>query len=310
MTLSEMADHVVLFVGADDSATKTAAKEFIKRRWVSVYDSNPWLDAHALIQLRTTENEVVLPSWADKVVQVREDNAEDARNLQMVSQQDVLLINPGAMDGTGARVAFSPLPSVATQRHPGGYKLTVKSSDSGDTSQKVRVRGLYNGLTIEETLMLAGKSDVPGAYYFDEILNFSKPETAGWVTLSNTNSPVDELQVLFPEETERRHTRIQLLYDFEDNDPEEVITLLVKRRVTPLSHDSDTPTITGLVDALVAHAVADMLERERQFAKAQAKRTEAVSLIAGLLHAERTQGQNHQRIIPDDYRYGEQSTLY
>lgn len=305
-----MADHAVLFVGANDTATKTAAKEFIKRRWVSVYDSNPWMDAHALIQLRTTENEIILPSWVDKVVQVREDNAEDARNLQMVSQQDVMLINPGAQDDTGARVAFSPLSTVATQKHPGGFQLTVKSTDGGDTTQKVRVRGLYNGLTIEETLMLAGTSEVSGAYHFDEILHFSKPETAGWVTLFNTNSPADELQVLFPDETERRHVRIQLLYDFEDNDPEEVITLLVKRRVTPLSHDSDTPSITGLVDALIANTVADLLERERQFAKAQAKRTEAVALTAGLLFAERTQGQNHQRIIPDDYRYGEQSTIY
>jgi len=134
--------------------------------------------------------------------------------------------------------------------------------------------------------------------------------TVGSVIINTVEATPDEVGVILPDETERRHKRIQLVYDFETSDPEEVITILVKRRCTPLRHDNDTPAISNLDDALIAHAVADMLELERQFAKAQTKRQEAVGLVAQLIAAERDHQQNRQVIVPVDEAYGEQSTLY
>jgi|DEB0MinimDraft_3_1074331.scaffolds.fasta_scaffold53505_2 hypothetical protein len=310
MTLAEMADHVVLFAGVDDADTKRNAKEFLKRRYKSVYDFHPWMSVHATIQLRTTTAEIILPDWVDKIVQVREDNASDARNLQMVSRQDIFLLNPGALDDTGARMAYTPLSDVAGHTHPNGNKVTIKSTSTSDTTGVVRLRGTYNGLTCEESLNLSGTSQVTSINFYDELIHGSKPVTVGSVIINTVEATPDEVGVILPDETERRHKRIQLVYDFETSDPEEVITILVKRRCTPLRHDNDTPAISNLDDALIAHAVADMLELERQFAKAQTKRQEAVGLVAQLIAAERDHQQNRQVIVPVDEAYGEQSTLY
>jgi len=64
-----------------------------------------------------------------------------------------------------------------------------------------------------------------------------------------------------------------------------------------------------LDDALIAFAMADLLERERQFGKAQAKVGEAVALVNETLLAERDQQQNHIQIIPEVYDYAEQHTI-
>jgi len=310
MNLLELAEHVVDRVGVDDDTTKGLAKRFIKRRYKSAFDKYPWLEAHATLQLRATVSDVILPDWADKVLQVRADNAEAAHRLQMVSRQTVMLIAPGAPDELGAKVAYSPLPSVAVHTHPLGNRVTVESSNGGDADQSIRIRGMHNGLTCEETIQLAGMTPLTSANYYNEITHFSKPETLGNVTLKSVASTTPELQVLLAAERERRHIRIQLIRDFADGDPEEVVTVLVKRRCIELRHDNDTPQIDNLDDSLIAFAMADMLERERQFAKAQAKVSEGVALLNEMVIAERDQRQNIVSIIPDLAEYAEQSLLY
>lgn len=311
MTLKQLADHVVRRVGVTDDETTDLAKEFIKRRWKSVYDQRPWMDAHTTFVLTAaTNNEVILPAWVDKLVQIRVDNAEAARNLQMVSRQTVMLIAPGAIDQEGVRVAYSSLPSVSVHTHPAGKKLSLVSTDAMDTTQECRIRGLYNGLEIEETIMLGGLSTIPGQFYYDEITHFSKPPSAGHVTMHTVDTTPLELQVLRSTDTERRHQRIQLHNDYKTGDAGEVITILCKRRCIELVHDNDTPTITNLDDALIAYAVSDLLERERQFGKAAAKVQEALALTNEMVLAERDQQQNHSQIIPEQYNYAEQSALY
>jgi hypothetical protein len=311
MTLQALADHVVRRVGVTDDDTKDLAKEFLKRRWKSIYDQRPWLDSHNTFTLTAgTSNEIILPNWTDKVVQVRVDNASAARNLQMVSRQTVLLVAPGALDDKGARTAYSPLPTVATHTHPAGEKLVLSSTSGSDTTQECRIKGLFNGLEVEETIMLVGMTDAPSQFYYDEITHFSKPPTQGSVTLRNDATIPLELQILRAQDTERRHLRIQLHYDYEDNATEEVISVLCKRRCPEMVHNNDTPSIANLDDALIAYAVADILERERQFGKAAAKVQEALALTNEMVLAERDQRQDHQQIIPVIYDYAEQSALY
>lgn len=310
MTLLELAEAACRRVAATDDATKDVAKEFVKRRYKSLYDKYPWLDAHDTFQFRTTTNEIILPDWCERIVQVREDNAEDARNLQMVARQTVMVLAPGALDGDGERVAYSQLPSVATHTHPGGNQLTVQSSSTADTAQTVRVRGRHNGLRIEETIQLAGTTPVTSTYYYDEITGLSKPATTGSLTIDNTAATPAQLQVLLPHETERRHIRMQLHYDYATGADEEVITVLCKRRCVELRHDNDTPQISNLDDSLIAFALADLLERERQFAKATVKTQEAVALANEMLLAEREQQQNHIQIIPDLFSYADESAIY
>jgi len=65
--------------------------------------------------------------------------------------------------------------------------------------------------------------------------------------------------------------------------------------------DSDTPTLNGIDNALLAFAEGDMLERARQYGKAQTKFTEAASHIGIMRDMETGQKQNIGRIIPYVY---------
>ena len=65
--------------------------------------------------------------------------------------------------------------------------------------------------------------------------------------------------------------------------------------------DTDTPTVNGIDNALLAFAEGDMLERGRQYGKAQVKFTEAASHIGIMRDMETGQKQNIGRIIPYVY---------
>ena len=70
--------------------------------------------------------------------------------------------------------------------------------------------------------------------------------------------------------------------------------------------DTDTPALNGIDNALLAFAEGDMLERSRQYGKAQIKYQEAASQVQIMKDLENGQRQSISRIIPytyDDYDF-------
>jgi len=65
--------------------------------------------------------------------------------------------------------------------------------------------------------------------------------------------------------------------------------------------DTDSPALNGVDNALLAFAEGDMLERSRQYSKAQVKFTEAASHIQIMRDMEKGQMQSTSRIIPYVY---------
>lgn len=63
--------------------------------------------------------------------------------------------------------------------------------------------------------------------------------------------------------------------------------------------DSDSPSLRGSVNALLAFAEGDMLERARQYGKAQTKFTEAGACIEIMKDMEKGQQQSVSTIVPD-----------
>lgn len=80
---------------------------------------------------------------------------------------------------------------------------------------------------------------------------------------------------------------------------ETVIRVLGKRTPPTFSADNDVPGITGVDNTLIGFALADMLERERQYGKAQAKFEEAGLLLDQLKRQETVQQAHNSRIIPE-----------
>lgn len=84
-----------------------------------------------------------------------------------------------------------------------------------------------------------------------------------------------------------------------------VIRVLGKRACPGLDNDADEPAITGSTNALLAFALADMLERARQYGKAAAKlQNEAVPLLGQLKAQETVQQAHNVQIVPES-GYGE-----
>lgn len=63
--------------------------------------------------------------------------------------------------------------------------------------------------------------------------------------------------------------------------------------------DSHTPLLRGVDNALIAYAEGDMMERARQYGKAQAKFAEAAAHVGTMKDLEKNQTQTISRIIPD-----------
>lgn len=79
-----------------------------------------------------------------------------------------------------------------------------------------------------------------------------------------------------------------------------VLRVLGKAKAPSFSEDSDEPVIQGIENCLLAFAQGDMLERERQYGKAQLCYQEGVALLDRLKAIEVVQAAHNKRIVPDD----------
>lgn len=299
MTLLEMAQFVAAKTGSTDDASVSRAKDFIRARYTMVYDAHLFEDSKVLFALTVDEPIITLPEWVSRVMQVRfqDPDTEGSYEVKPESKDTMFMVDPEMFDRAGDPVVYSYLPSVGTHTSPEGRMVKVMS-DSGDDSGEVRLRGFYNGLETSETIALQGSSEMTSTKYYDDITTFSKPETAGNITLKSSDD--EELQVLLPGETQRRHPRIQL---HPDRWTTMYVLVLAKRTVVPLVHDNDAPAVSGIENALIAYATGDMLERQRQYGKAQLKVQEGSALVDSLLKQERSQRTLNVRIIPDESFY-------
>lgn len=93
--------------------------------------------------------------------------------------------------------------------------------------------------------------------------------------------------------------------------PNQTYALLItgRKAFVQLTNDTDTPIIRGIDNALIAFATADMLERQRQYGKAQVKIQEATSLLNEMIRVETELSGSMPRILPMVESYGESDEL-
>lgn len=83
------------------------------------------------------------------------------------------------------------------------------------------------------------------------------------------------------------------------------LLILGKRILVPLSADTDYSVIRNSDNCLLSYAMSDMLERQRQYAKAQAKATEAGAMLQLMRDIENKQSAKQAMVVPevDPYPY-------
>jgi hypothetical protein len=130
-----------------------------------------------------------------------------------------------------------------------------------------------------------------------EIESVFKQATTGVVSFAPVITPDGSSGTLQASDTRSpAYQRVRLF-----NIPTGAITLSVlgKKKFVPLDFDEEEPEIKNLDNCLIAFAMADMLKRARQFAKAQTETQEATVLLAELAKLETVQAAHNSRIIPD-----------
>ncbi len=318
MTLSGIAEIVTEKVGHTDSDSVAVCKKFIRRRYEMIWNESLWKESLGVfVQSDYTtkilgENtaaapifdEIVLNSTIDRPIAIRYVSDSRKQVLENTDLAATLFSDPDRFSRIGDPVSFTILGSQASGHYRDAITvLEIFSSSVSDVGGEVYIAEYGNGYKRSETVVLNGTSSVSTTNTYNNPTVITKPTTMGAVTVQ---IPVDtrftgvdvlmpELVYLQPGERERRHVKVKI-----QGQPRETFTLVVigKRRFPDLDNDNDTTPISGVDNALISYAQADMLERERQYGKAQLKIQEGGALLAQLKRLETHQQANISRIVP------------
>lgn len=323
MTLADMADQVTERIGVTDDHTTLQAKKFLRRRYQVVYDSQLWSDAQVAVPYTVYNGADVVhvPPVLETVLQVRVGASGSSQLLRQINHQQVFQLNPDALDEVGSRVAWTELSPSATLRPlEGNENLTFYSTSVNDTGVEVRVRAqrtiAYGSDLVDWTVTIDGTTEVfqSSVGLIRAVVNVesvSKPVTQGEIRMGKLGSPGSIYARIKASDSHTSYKRVQLLRAAASaNASEEALLFYGKHVINPLIHDNDVPQIKNIEEVLIAYTTADMLERERQWGKAQLKVQEGSALLMSRILAERTQKSNSIQIVPDTETYAEEGYVY
>jgi hypothetical protein len=316
MTLTELADFVCNKIGRTDSDAVADCKSFLNARYKMLWDSALWTDTQSVVTVTTTASVpfALMPIGVERVLEVRD--TTDSRLLSSIPQNTFLQLSANDFGVAGTTVAFAQVaPAIAYSANSlvlymGAYvdvsDITARIVGESATTGIVTVYDIHleddslAGTPIESTSGVAAS----GAQW---LLSYSKePYTESLQALrvvSSGGTPVlasidyDGTTTISP-----RRARIRLL---QHNTASLSLLCLVKRQCPGLTEDADSPELRNADNALIAFGTADMLERDRQYAKARLLKEEAAALVKQMLDLERNQQANVIQIVPydchDDY---------
>ncbi len=206
-----------------------------------------------------------------------------------------------ALKGTGTFTgSVNGITLTAFKSSGAGATIAITSSDSSDTSNiKVIWRDLA-GKRYETTAELPTVTLTPDddAGYF-EIEAIYKSTTTGnlTVTLNDSSGLTKTEGTLLT--TDTRSPSFQRIRVFDIPNQSADIKVAGKVKCEALDFDNQEPQLRGCENILMTFAQADMLERERQYGKAQGKVNEAVALLEQYKRIEVVQQAHNMRIIPE-----------
>lgn len=300
LTLGEMADLACEKVNKTDDDSLTLCKKFIRRRYKLIYNSYLWKDSLELAEgvvngstANSQSNIVIMPRWMERVVAVREGDA----NTLTVEEQSLFFKKDAGMIGrTGSCAGFHQIKPYWWPEFFEFDYLYFRSLNGADGGREVHIQDPENGSRYSGELISTYEASFDLSVLEGSDLILTKDVTDGPVIL--WGDPAGTQVSISGEDTSIRYERIRLI-----DDPGEDVELLVlgKRRAAELVEDFDVPAIQNIEDALIAHAQSDMLERDRQYAKAELKRAEAAMQIRSAIDQERNQSANIVQIVPVSY---------
>lgn len=326
MTLAEMADYVCVKVRETDDASVATCKTFIRQRFDMVYNSQLWRESVGMISItvdptlstlagQNAANGIVhLPNIVDRVLAIRSPSREMPPELQ----ETFFRMDYDAFEQTGEPCTWHQL-SKAVLTFPedrgiyvGGFseadmgspyylKWTDGDGNSYDSSANKVVQTLSSLtlLTDIATKVPAYGLDSDTAASVRTLESFTKTVTDGSIYiyhLANGSTTEGGYISLTASQTScQPAVRIQLVYK---PTVSVVLRVLCKRKIVPVTNDNDTLCLTNVDNCILAFAQADMLQRARQYGKAQASTAEGMALLESLKTSAVVQDGTNRRVIP------------
>ena len=301
MTLSELTDLVCLKCHRTDAQTQTEAKAYIAARYRMLWDSRGWRDSLGLMSMTASSQIVIMPGIVDRIQAIR---CGENSNLLPADIGTVFSVDPGLFERSGEPVSFSLVSPSAVQVSPAGGKIKISSTDTS-ASYKVSARGLSGTTEKTETITAIGATEIESAHSYDEIWSLAKNSTTSDLTVKTAADA--EILFLDAMETQKQFQRVHFHLT---PDPSKTILILFKRRFKPLVNDQDATELNGIDNALIAAAVSDILEAQRQYGKAQLKMQESGALAQTMVDLERHQSASGAQIVPWDAAMSSDGSSY
>lgn len=205
-------------------------------------------------------------------------------------------------------------PSPATQTYGPGSTITLSSSSSADGANAIKVIWRDTQEQYVQTLNLPVTLTPPDGQGYVELIAVFLPSTikgvisvqinnAGIVGVDNNGNATTlsatlaaGLSLAIGVTASPKYQRIRI---FAIPTATTSIYVLGKRPCIPLDFGSEVPAIKNIDNCLIAFGMARMLERARQFGKAQQKLSEASGLLKQLVEIEAVQSANYEQFKPD-----------
>jgi len=244
------------------TSMKSLIGNYINRRYFQILRAINWQNVRDDYSFNTTSGtqDYVLPDDFGKEMYVLE--STNGRELSRVDMQDLVRQYPNSISSTGTVYRYVILDDAVENQPSSASTITVVSSSSSDTSQKVLIRGISGSVEITEELSLNGTTNVTSTNSFSRIKAISKDaDTVGKITVIAGSTTI---AVLAPKVLESRYKKVRLHYV-----PTQTLTIKMPYIIKPLPmiEDSDYPII-DIADLIEIGAMADAWRYKKQFAKA------------------------------------------
>lgn len=244
-------------------------------------------------------DQLVLPQNISQVLAITADN-EELIPSEIITQ---FMADPASINEKGTANKFSAISSVGINFNLVNGSLYFEAVDAEDAGKKIEVVGRLKGdpdRIYKETVTLAASPSTNVTFEsYSEITSLSKEETIDTIIVKNITGYDKFYWNGWETKSEFQRVRLYSRPEYDSTGPIQ-LTILGKKKIRPLTADTDAPMISGIDNALIKYGTADMLKRQRQYGKAQLETGEGDRLLAVARDAETNQTAKIMRIIPED----------
>ena len=244
-------------------------------------------------------DQLILPQNISQVLAITADN-EELIPSAIITQ---FMAAPSSINEKGNANKFSAISSVGINFNLVNGSLYFEAVDAEDAGKKIEVVGRLKGdpdRIYKETVTLAASPSTNVTFEsYSEITSLSKEETIDTIIVKNITGYDKFYWNGWETKSEFQRVRLYNRPEYDSTGPIQ-LTILGKKKIRPLTADTDAPMISGIDNALIKYGTADMLKRQRQYGKAQLETGEGDRLLAVARDAETNQTAKIMRIIPED----------